>query len=457
MGQVKKYSPEEVKADLKYLYQTLQDSHYNLFVFTKKKTFDEAYQKMQASIKDSMDFITINRLFQPFIAMSGLAHCNSYPFSPAYVDYAKQGGTVFPFNVSIDNGRMWISNNYKKDQSVDVGDEVLEINGLSAGKRLTGIYHYLSGENDYFKSTMIGLFHISRLYWLVYGKANVFELKLKKADGTVKVQKVMPVSVEQFEGFAATEKPVFNSKREFKMIDNIAYLHPGAFSNAEGNGNSSEHKTFEKGEFLDFIDSSFKKIRQSGTKSLILDLRGNPGGDNSFSDPLLAYFATKPFSFCSSFSVKTSVVTKSFWKDVQDSTLAELKQGIMEKPDGTIFETTIKKQLPLPDSLRFRGKVYVLIDRYSYSNAVTTAATIQDYKWGTLIGENTADVPTTYAAIHEFSLPNTKMSVSYPKAFIVRPNGDTSLKALQPDVKVNSSLSRDGDEALKKALELVKS
>jgi len=454
---IKKYSVGEIKEDLEYLYKALQDSHYNLFVFTNKKSFDRAYDKLQSSVKDSLTFIDANRLVQPFLAMSGLAHCNSYPFSPAYVDYAEHGGTVFPFNVAIDKNRMWISSDYTKGHSIGVGDEVLEINGVPVAKRLAGIYHYLSGENDYFKSTLIEMFHIARVYWLVYGEAGVFELKLKNAAGEVFLKKVAPISVGVFEDFAAQEKPVFNNKREFKFIEGIAYLHPGAFSNAEGNGNSSEHKTFEKGEFMDFIDASFNNMKDTGAKSLVLDLRGNPGGDNSFSDPLLAYFASEPFSFCSRFLVKTSAVTKSFWKDVQDSSLAELRKEIMEKPDGTIFETAIKKQLPVPDALRFKGRVYVLIDRYSYSNAVTTAATIQDYKWGILIGEDTADVPTTYAAIHEFYLPNTKMPVSYPKAFIVRPNGNTSLRPLQPDVKVEKAGDKNGDETLKKALELAKS
>ncbi len=186
----------------------------------------------------------------------------------------------------------------------------------------------------------------------------------------------------RFEEKSAALLSAFDPGRSFRFIDGIAYLHPGAFSNTESDGNTSKQSTFEKGEFLSFLDSSFTQLRNSTCSKLLIDLRGNPGGDNSFSDALLAYFARSPFAFCSRFSVKTSALTKSFWKEVRDTTLSELKTKILQQPDGSIFDIAIKKVPPYADALQFKGKVYVLIDRYSYSNAVTTAATIQDYKWG---------------------------------------------------------------------------
>ena len=44
-----------------------------------------------------------------------------------------------------------------------------------------------------------------------------------------------------------------------------------------------------------------------GVDGVVIDLRQNPGGDNSFSDPMVAWFATEPFRFASSFHVRSSV------------------------------------------------------------------------------------------------------------------------------------------------------
>lgn len=446
------YTAQQIREDLRFLYTTLQQSHYNLFVHTGKATYDRAYLKVETKVKDRMSLMQVNRLFQPFIALGGLAHCSiAFPFRPAYLEYLNKGGKVFPLDITVEERRLMVSDNYSDNPAIKAGDEILLINGRPAAYSLNGIYNYLSGENESFKNTLIDLYHFSRLHWLVYGRVDGFKMRMKRPDGSTYECLADGIPAEKLEDHAAKKKSIFNSSREFRNLGKIAYLRPGAFLNSESDGNTSEHRSFENSIFVRFIDSAFHQVRLSGTSKLIIDLRGNPGGDNSFSDHMLAYFAREPFSFCSSFSVKTSALTKSFWRNVTDTALAELKQDILNKPNGTIFQTRIIKKLPLPDSLLYKGDVFVLIDRYSYSNAVTTAATIKDYHWGTLIGESTADIPTTYAAIHEFKLPHTAMEVTYPKAFIVRPNGDRSTHVLEPDVKIPRTKDLN-DTVLEKAL-----
>lgn len=63
--------------------------------------------------------------------------------------------------------------------------------------------------------------------------------------------------------------------------------------------------------------------------------------------------------------------------------------------------------LPLSEpatSPRFEGRVYVLINRRSYSNAAAVAALVQDYGLGTILGEETSDLATTFGAMETFTL-----------------------------------------------------
>jgi C-terminal processing protease CtpA/Prc len=90
---------------------------------------------------------------------------------------------------------------------------------------------------------------------------------------------------------------------------------------------------------------------------------------------------------------------------------------------------------PRPEG-RFRSKVYVLVDRQSYSNAVSVAALIQDYRFGVILGEETSDMATTYGAMEQFKLANTGLMVGYPKARIVRPNGDPRTRGVTPDIRI---------------------
>jgi C-terminal processing protease CtpA/Prc len=221
--------------------------------------------------------------------------------------------------------------------------------------------------------------------------------------------------------------------REFRFIDDVAYLRPGLFLNLESS-NISEHEAFESGEFLHFLDSAFAEIAAGNPSSLIIDIRGNNGGDNSFSDPMIAYFADRPFRMTSRFSVRTSELTKTFWQDLDIDSLAGLKEQIMTLPNGTRFEADLGEALPRNDELSFKGLVYVLVDRFSFSNAAVAAAIIQDYGFGILIGEETSYVPSSCGAIHTFTLPVTEQTVIYSNACSVRPNGDTAMRGVIPDI-----------------------
>jgi len=68
------------------------------------------------------------------------------------------------------------------------------------------------------------------------------------------------------------------------------------------------------------------------------------------------------------------------------------------------------------------------------------AAIFQDYGWGEIAGEPTADFATTYGAMEHFTLPNTGFRVGFPKAYIIRPSGDERLGGVQPDFVIETPI-----------------
>jgi hypothetical protein len=459
-GQVsQKYSAEQVKQDLKYLYSTLQESHYNLYVNTPKEKYDKEYQKIYNSVKDSLNALQIIRLFQPFVALSKIGHCScdlSFVFNDVYDSYIKNGGTLFPICVTVINNKMIIIDNYSNNKDIKNGEELVSINGKSAKNILNGIYASLSGENDYYINTLVDLGSFPRFNWLMNDPCDSYNIQIKNKKNEIIKYTIPAINAWKFEELQGQKKQVFNSGRRFKFIDETAYLQPGPFLNANGDGNLSNVKTHENGEFIKFIDSAFLEIHKAGSKNLIIDLRDNQGGDNTFSDEMIAFFADKPFKFCSRFSVKSSQKTKEFWKQLNDTTLSYLKTQILNTPDGATFDVEVSEHGIRQDSLKFKGKVYVLVNRYSYSQAAGTASQIQDYKFGILIGEKTAQIPSIYGSIQQFELPNTKMQIQYPKAFIIRPNGSTKFEGVTPDIFVEDNMFTDKDEILDYTLNLIK-
>jgi C-terminal processing protease CtpA/Prc len=447
-----KYPPDIIVEDFEFLYKNLEASHYNLFTNTSKKTYDKEYKKILESINDSLTSMQAYRLFQPFVALAQNGHCQINPFNN-YEEYYENEGTVFPLNLCLRNNRMFVTNNFSSNTIIIPGDEIISINKKSVTEIIDEMHTFFSGESDYFKSTLIEMLTFPRLYWIIYARSDVFNLELKnKDDNTIKIQ-IDAITVKEFEAKNAVQKPLMNNNRDFYFINNIPYLHPGVFLNLNA---QNEHETSNNKKFCRFIDSVFIEIYRSQAENLIIDLRNNPGGHNSFSDYMLSYIADKPFRFSNKFMVRTSELTKNFWKEVNDSSLLGLKNEILTNINGARFENILPYKQPQSDSLHFAGRVFVLVNRYDFSQAVNAAAIIQDYNFGILVGEETADHSSLFASTQTFILPNTALTVQYPKAFIVRPNGDEKAKGIIPDHLVKEDIFTKEDEILEYTLYLIR-
>jgi C-terminal processing protease CtpA/Prc len=151
---------------------------------------------------------------------------------------------------------------------------------------------------------------------------------------------------------------------------------------------------------------------------------------------MIAWFADRPFRFASRYEVKASSQTRRVLQDLAveepGGVSAEMLDAMGQRENGETFEFEIPTVQPRRDST-FAGRIWVLVNRHSYSNATTVAAIIQDYGFGTVLGEETSDVPTSFASSAQFTLPETGIVVTYPKAYFVRPSGDEGPHGVVPD------------------------
>ena len=457
--QQSKYSAQQVKEDFKYLYNTLEASHYDLYANTKKEVFDKEYKRITESIADSLTPLQINRLFLQFVALSKEGHCSiDLPFS-SYSPYLQNGGTLFPLNVYFKNSRVFVLDNFSADSSIIPGDEIISISEKPTKEVMENIYRYLPGDNDYFKNTSIEAISLPRVLWIVNDENKNYEIGIIKQNGKQLHVNISSIPGYTFEGMMAKRKPLpfSNQSKDFHYIDDIAYLCPGQFYKGPKFGSGSikiNSDVLDNTEFVHFLDSCFTIIHNKHTCNLIIDLRGNPGGASTFSNPMVAFFATKPFIGASKFYMRTSEISKNFWKGVTDtSELSVVKKEILSKENGVRFEIEVSKYeyQPRTDSLNFKGNVYVLINRFSGSQAIEVPAMIQHYKFGKLVGEKTS--PLTDANARQFKLPNTQLTVTFPEAFY----GDSSMaNGVIPDYVITDDILTEKDEILYYTLQRIK-
>jgi hypothetical protein len=439
-----RFAPADVKADMAYAYETLQKAHYNLYAYVSKQHYDAAFQELLASVgPDSLSPLETTKVFQRLLAIGNVGHSEvDFPAS-SYIAYATQGGTLFPLELAFEDGRAYVRKGYTPDGAVQPGDRLLRIDRKPVRKLQTAIYPYLSAERTYFKDAKLEFWSFPRYYWAVFGEKPSFKVKVKHASGKRRRYTIPAITVMGYEASRGGE--ILKNERSFRFIDDVAYLHPGPFSSQEPDGEIR---------FKAFVDSAFAAINARQSPYLILDLRNNAGGHNTYSDHLIAYFADKPFRWFSDFTVRTSEVLKKQTRKQYPAVIPDdYTRNILEYADGATFPYEQTMQQPMPEEQRFRGKVYVLVNRQSYSMAAVSAALVQDYGFAEIVGEETGDTPTLYAAQFSFQLPRTSVELKVPKGYIVRPNGDEKLVGVIPDHIVRDHLLDEEDEVLRHTLE----
>ena len=453
------FSIKALQDDFSQLYRDLQLAHYNVYANLSKPIYDRAFEAYFRGIDKPMTAIQAQVYFQQFVALGDIAHANIDLPIQDFIAYRSNGGKALPLYIKIDDNCVWVDKFFGEEQGIERFTAIHAINGKPMTEWLEQLSRFISADNDRLTNTLIErLFPL--LLWLDDADSDNFQLTLGN-ESTPTVITVKTITSEE-QSLAIEKQPsadIINSdSREAKMLENsIAYLRPGPFYNNEPNTKNIWDNTA----FTDFIDNAFDDFNQNGAQALIVDLRSNPGGTNSFSDHLIAWFATEPFKFASRFEVKVSPQAEKANAErlklsVDDTDVShQLANFYHQSKSGEVFTFDLPLSQPHGDK-QFKAPVYILVNRYSYSNAVSVAAIVQDYGFGKIIGEKTADLATTFGAMEKFKLSNTAIEVGFPKALIIRPNGDESPDGVTPDYVIPMPFGLDSEvKQLEQAVDLI--
>lgn len=435
--------PDALRADFDALYAGLQAAHYDLYARRDKRDYDALFARMRAGIDRPLTPPQARILFQRFVAYGNVAHARIEPPGEAWEAFRSAGGKAFPLYLRVDGDAVRVSGGASGLDGIAVGDRIEFVDGEPALQWLRRMRALVSADSDYMAWAQVENL-LPLLAWLELGEAERFEVVVARSDGRRATVAVPALDRAGFQAAREAVPPRFEldwNARHARMLDHgIAYLRPGPFYD---NRPDAAHP-WDPADFQRFIDSAFRDFIPRGATRLLIDLRANPGGDNSFSDHLVAWFADRPFRFSSSFRIKVSdaaVAANRKRLDAQggdrDTASARLAAAYAGQPPGSIVPYDIPEVAPRP-APRFDGAVYLLVDRHTYSNAVLVAAIVQDCGFGTILGEETSDLASTYGAMETFTLPRTGIEVGFPKARILRPSGDPRPRGVVPDIAIDA-------------------
>jgi hypothetical protein len=460
-GAARLWPVREIRSDFDNLYTQLQASHYNLFARRARSEYDAEFKRMRGSIDQPLPLVEISKLYQRFVAYGNVAHARIDPPAEAWEAFRQAGGKAFPLYVRVVGGKAYLGDDYSGVPGLLQGQELVAVDGVPAMRWLARMRAHVSGDNDYMGYTQLET-QLPLLVWEELGEVPQFQVQVRTSGGKLMELTLPARDRAGFDAAQAKWPARFEldwNKRQATMLEGgLAYLRPGPFYD---NRPEAAHP-WDPANFQAFLDASFADFLQHDAKALLIDLRDNPGGDNSFSDPMIAWFADKPFRFSEAFDIKVSAAAiesnRKRLQDTagdQDSTSARLAAAYAGKPLGSRVSFPIPLVSPRP-GLRFTAPVYLLVNRHSYSNTVLVAAIAQDYGFGKVLGEETADLASTYGALEKFTLPKTGIEVSFPKARILRPSGDPQARGVIPEIAIFTPLTAGRDDVvLEKAKQII--
>jgi hypothetical protein len=340
--------------------QTLEELHPALYDYIAEETLDSLFIDRYNRIDTALELNDYYKLVQSLIERVGCGHTKLWIPSDYWNTAPRR---LFPIRILKSQGRFFVSGYYSSPQKVPVGSEILKINK----KPVTEIFKELeaiTSSDAYIKSfkSKIAEKHFSKRYALYYGYPEFFSVEYIAPGELSEIENdVKPVSIEDVNTI-----PDRGSELSLKILKNrsTAILTINTFI---------YYDRLEM--FKSFADSSFKEIRDEGVNNLILDLRGNDGGDPFCASYLLSYLESSPVPY-------------------------------FAEPYGRYAK--LAEPIPLAGN-NFKGSLFTLIDGLGFSTTGHFCGLLKYHKIGKFIGSETGATFTCTGNVRYINLKNTKL------------------------------------------------
>lgn len=410
-----KFSKQELKEDLIFLFNKLDSTHYNLYHKNSKNEFEKKRNELSNEIKDSMNLFEFYYHILPIYDMLEDAHSHLiFPFSYTK-EYEDQGGKFIPLEVEIEEGHIYIKKNHSPEY-IPLYSEIISINDVSSSKIITSLSILVNNERKtseyeymahFFDRTLFSLFDFDKHY--------IIQIKTPSGERH---------SIE----LTGVTSDLFNTEKEpFYSFYNIG----------ETIGVIDINLCEERDKFASFCDSVFTVLKENNTPNLIIDVRNNGGGSTFHGDTLFTYITNKKFSQYGPVKIKNSTMVNMEF----DTTYFE-EYGSQQETNYT-------------NPKRFNGDVYMIANQNSFSSATMLAATFKCYDMGTLVGKETGGVQIFFDEPIVMTMPNTGLRFLASYQYRWCACGKSTDQGILPDHETTWNL-KDKINGLDTEMELIK-
>lgn len=454
-----------LQEDVKILRAAFEQLHPGLYRYNTRQQMDAAFDHLAGDFTKDQ---TLEAAFLRLSAFTAQVRCgHTYPSffnqSDAVTTALFQSPKRLPFFFRWTRSKMVVTQDFTPDHLLPPGTVVASVNGIPAAEMLRRLLPLVraDGANDAKRIDLLQVQGVSGyeaadiLLPIVFSKwTTPFHLAVK-TPGTARSKSLTVEAVSYAErnkeGLATRVDP-----KSGEPLFTLRYLPDGAALLTMPTWVMYQGRW----DWKTWLNDSLNEIAERMAPALIVDLRGNEGGDNVGQVILdrLQRFPAVQESYARlvryrRIPVDLDPYLKTWDKSFKDwgDRAVELPQPWPTAPSVSYLrqigdeETPVKS--PTTALLPYVGKVFVLTDAANSSATYGFARTVQRQHLGKLVGEPTGGNKrgTNGGAFFFVRLPLSGLEVDLPLIgyFPSSPERD---EGLQPDIRVASSNAKDGSD-----------
>lgn len=443
-----KFSVEELQEDFSVLRKHLEQKNPITYLYNSKELVQKQFDELEKSINHPMTEIEFYKLISPISSMIYDGHNLIMP-SDLFLSEFDKSTNNFPCYLQLLNNELYVIKNMSNNDSIDLGDKVLAINGLSTEKIIERLFKVLPQEGnqtqypEYLISEWFNFF-----YNIHFGMHENYKIKYENENLVPKIVKIEGESLDTIIARRIRRYPKTEANKKgivVQIIDEslgVAILSIPTFASIFLK-NRYNQKSFKKE-----IDKAFEIIFQENIKHLIIDIRSNSGGNPAYATHVLKYLFQERF------------------EQVREARV------VSNEKEEALINRTKKRWFPFygvgtfgtfkPKKVNYKNDLYVLINGGTFSSAVEFASTLKKYNRAVFIGTETGGNPIIMTGNYlkeSRTLPNTK--IKHYSGFICTIYDDLILNkgnGLLPNYEVKPTLDdilSDTDKCLAVAMDLI--
>jgi hypothetical protein len=450
----------QMKEDFDVLKKTLTTLHPGIYRYqtpeSLKKILGAFESKLVNSFPEGEFFLLVSQFANQIYC--GHTFANPYNQDGILRERLFNGKTYLPFYFRIIDGKFIVTENASSN-NLSKGSEITKINGIT-GKaiieklltvtksdgRNTVAHRVQSIELPRSEAERYALFDwYFPLFFPLKGETYTIEAVDFQSKKPVKFQTSAMMKTERTAEMAKRygASPTYDDGWKFEIKeDSTAYLKID-------NSITWRLKTIK---FKEFLANAFSEMRTKNIKNLIVDLRGNGGGDMTIGYELAKYLANKelPVYAASRRLIRTVTAQPDLVKNLQtynDGLKYALQNGVQKEiyktAESNFFEilpSANTENFPqvTPYDNSFRGNAFVISDASNASATFQFLNYVKENKLAKIVGQTSGGNKQGINGGSYFflSLPNSKVEIDVP-VYFQAPLAAQKDEGVMPDVFVN--------------------